>query len=116
MFPVPELCNGHCRACFSAKVPEGCPKPAKRDGVGEGFPDHYYAKLGIGASSSHEQVRRAAKEMRIKTHPDRLKRQEGLTDEEKRAIDKEAALVGQAAEILSDPGLREMYDCKMHGW
>ena len=44
----------------------------------------------------------AAKKMRIKTHPDRLKK-EGMSDEEKAKIDEAAAKVGQAADILSDP-------------
>lgn len=43
--------------------------------------------------------------MRIKIHPDRLKK-ECMSDEEKLKIDEEAAKVGQAADILlSDPAL-----------
>lgn len=80
-----------------------------------GLPDHY-ERLGISKGSSHEQVLKAAKEMRVKTHPDRLKRREGLTEEEIREIDVEAALVGEAADVLSDPGMRYRYDCKMRGW
>ena len=56
--------------------------------------------------SCHEEVLKAAKEMRVKMHPDRLKRQEGLTEEQKQAIDMETALVGQAAHVRSDPNLR----------
>lgn len=51
--------------------------------------------------------------MRIKVHPDRLKRAGGLTVEQERAIDLEAKLVGQAADVLSDPGLRRGYDLKL---
>ena len=80
-----------------------------------GLPDHY-ARLGISRGSSHEQVLKAAKEMRVKTHPDRLKRREGLREEEIQAIDLEAALVGEAADVLSDPGMRYRYDRKMRGW
>ena len=73
----------------------------------------YYAVLEIDSRSSHEQVIKAAKEMRVKFHPDRLKRQEGLTEEQKQTIDTKAGLVGEAAEILSDPVLRRKYDQEM---
>lgn len=115
MIPTHEICNSHCRNCYSARFGKAIPEPPNREDQGKGLPDHY-ARLGISAHSPHEQVLKAAKEMRIKTHPDRLKRQEGLTDEQKRAIDAEAALVGQAADVLSDPDLRLKYDCNFHGW
>ena len=51
--------------------------------------------------------------MRVMTHPDRLKRREGLTAEQGKAIDKEAARVGEAADVLSDPLARALYDLKM---
>lgn len=40
--------------------------------------------------------------MRIRTHPDRLKK-EGMSDGEKAKINERAAKVGQAADVLSDP-------------
>ena len=40
----------------------------------------------------------------------------GLCGEEMRVIDEEAAAVGMAADISSDPDLRLKYDCKMFGW
>ena len=52
----------------------------------------------------------------MKTHPDRLKRREGLTEEIKHDIDAKAALVGQAADVLSDPTLRANYDRSMGGF
>ena len=113
MFPVPELHHEHCRTCYSANFGEAFPERPSGYGDGGRLPDHY-ARLGVRAHSSHEEVLKAAKEMRIKTHPDRLKRQAGLTEEEKQAIDAEAAFVGQAADVLSDPDLRLIYDCKMH--
>lgn len=69
--------------------------------------------LGISPDSSQEQIIKAAKEVRIKTHPDRLKRQGGLTEEQERKVDVEAALVGQAADILSNPELRRKYDMRL---
>lgn len=40
--------------------------------------------------------------MRIKTHPDKLKRNPGLSPEDLAKIDADAARVGWAADILSD--------------
>lgn len=114
LFHMSGLHNDHCRDCYSAKYGKGFPNAATGDGPGGRLPNHY-TRLGIGADSSHDGVLKAAKEMRIKTHPDRLKRQEGLTDEQERAIDREAALVGQAADVLSDPDLRQKYDRRMDG-
>ena len=113
IFHLYELCNNHCRICYSSRFGKRFPEAPNGDGNGEGLPDHY-ARLGISKHSSHEQVLKAAKEMRVKTHPDRLKRREGLREEEMRAIDVEAALVGEAADVLSDPELRYKYDCKIH--
>ena len=112
VFPVPELLLECCRICFLARNGKEASNKDRDNRDGEALLDHY-ARLGIAKDSSHEQVLKAAKEMRVKTHPDRLKRREGLTEEEMSAIDKEAALVGQAADTLSDPDLRYKYDCKM---
>ena len=48
------------------------------------------------------RIEKAAKKMRIASHPDKLKKS-GMTEEELKAIDEQAAKVGQAAEILSNP-------------
>ena len=59
---------------------------------------------------------RTAKEMRVKMHPDQRKRGLNglrLSGQEMRMIDEEAAAVGMAADILSDPDLRLKYDRKM---
>lgn len=71
--------------------------------------DHY-SILAISPQASQEEMLKAAKAARINSHPDRLKRQEGLTDEQMLKIDLEAALVGQAADVLCNPGLRFKYD------
>ena len=42
--------------------------------------------------------------MRIKMHPDRLKKP-GMTEEELKQIDEEAGRVGQAAELLTNPSM-----------
>ncbi len=51
--------------------------------------------------------------MRVKMHPDRLKRPGGLTREQEKEIDQEAALVGQAADVLSDQKARARYDLEL---
>ena len=77
------------------------------------MPDHY-AVLGVSPYADYDQIVKAAKEMRVKVHPDRRKRAAGvLSEEELRAIDEEAARVGMAADILSDPELRLQYDFKV---
>lgn len=51
--------------------------------------------------------------MRISTHPNWLKRQKGLREERQTAIDVQAAHVGQAVDVLSDPNLRRWYNREM---
>ena len=92
------------------KNPNPDPKPEDPE---TRVPGSHYETLGISPKCSHEEIIKAAKEMRVKAHPDRLKRAGGLTEEQERGIDLEAALVGQAADILSDPVLRRMYDMKL---
>ena len=115
MTPTSQLHNDHCQTCYPAKF--GKPFPKAQDGANantRALPD-FYKRLGISKDSSHEQILKAAKEMRVKTHPDRCKRRGDLTAEEEREIDGEAKLVGQAADVLSDPVLREKYDCSVGG-
>ena len=107
-----ELCEHRCRDCYLKQFGE---KAAEATRERSRLPDHY-KRLGISKDSSHEEVLRAAKEMRVKMHPDRRKRKEGLTVEEEGAIDLEAKLVGQAADVLSDPNARLKYDCQVHRW
>ena len=92
-FSNPDQLNAHRKICKKTNKPRS-----------------HYATLGISPHSSHEQILKAAKEMRVRTHPDRLKRGRGLTEAQEMKIDAEAALVGQAADILSDPELRAKYD------
>ena len=47
------------------------------------------------------RIAKAAKMMRIKTHPDKLKKPE-MSEEETSKIDLEAQQVGQAADVLMD--------------
>ncbi|CAF9929963.1 MAG: hypothetical protein ALECFALPRED_004492 [Alectoria fallacina] len=103
-FVNPAFLERHRKSCKKVNPP----KKSK-------MPQNHYATLGISPRSSQEQIVKAAKEMRVKVHPDRLKRQGGLTKEQEEKIDVEAALVGQAADILSDPLSRAKYDRKLRG-
>ena len=80
------------------------PKP-----LPEGIVD-LYAVLRVNSKSSAEEIEKAAKKRRIKTHPDRLERRDGLTEEEKEHIREEAKQVGWAADILTDPITKASYD------
>ena len=51
--------------------------------------------------------------MRIKTHPDRLKRNSALSPEESAEIDDAAAKVGWAADVLCDPEMVSCRDCRL---
>ena len=103
-FVNPASLDRHRKSCKKVNPP----KKSK-------IPQNHYATLGISPRSSQEQIIKAAKDMRVKVHPDRLKRQGGLTTEREEKIDVEAALVGQAADILSDPLSRAKYDRKLRG-
>ncbi|KAL9128265.1 MAG: hypothetical protein Q9217_003027 [Psora testacea] len=85
------------------------PKPPPAPPLPDGLID-LYAVLNIDPKSSGKEIKKAAKERRIKTHPDRLERREGLTEEEKKIIRERAKQVGWAADILTDPEQREEYD------
>ena len=111
-FSEPDLFDKRCRTCHAKTRGTESPTSIRSE---KGPPDHY-ARLGISRNSTQEQVVKAAKEMRVKMHPDRRKRGLNglrLSGQEMRIIDEEAALVGMAADILSDPDLRLKYDCKM---
>lgn len=128
-FFTSELLKAHRKTCKMvnplkekpprSELPKGdlpkkeIPKPRERNPPIASIPGNYYVTLGISPHSSHEQVVKAAKEMRVKMHPDRLKRQGGLTLEQEERINVEAALVGQAADILSNPEARAKYDKKL---
>ncbi|MCJ1428733.1 hypothetical protein MMC29_006644 [Sticta canariensis] len=77
-------------------------------------PDHY-AVLGLTHDCSAQEITEAAKRMRIKTHPDKLKKVD-MSAKEKAKIDETAANIGQAAELLSDPEKRREYDRLVRKW
>ncbi|MCJ1470427.1 hypothetical protein MMC07_009072 [Pseudocyphellaria aurata] len=87
------------------------------NGVMDTKPPDYYAVLQLSPSCSAQDITEAAKKMRIKTHPDRLKKA-NMSVEEMAKIDETAGNVGQAAEVLSDPEKlkRREYDRLVKMW
>lgn len=117
--------ENHCESCKKVlerrKRHENAKKRSKtrvdrdsnlKDGKTESqnaLPNHY-AVLGIPYDSSAEEIAAASRQRRIEVHPDRLKREVGLSPDEVEAIDTEAKNVGYAAEVLGDETLRRQYD------
>ena len=76
-------------------------------------PPKFYEILGLEKWASLNETRARARKLRIACHPDRLKRQEGLTHEQLLEIDERAKNVGWAAETLCNPAKKEKYDQKL---
>lgn len=72
-------------------------------------PNHYET-LGVKYGASQDEIAIAARAMRIKVHPDRLKRAGGLTPADLDAIDERAKRVGWAADVLCCENSRKKYD------
>ena len=98
----------------------GAPRPAAQDANPNGIPpgmEDFYAILRVGRGASDEEIKKAAKERRIETHPDRLERQDGLDEGQVRRIRENAKKVGGAADILCNPLQRTDYERKIErGW
>ncbi|MCJ1452906.1 hypothetical protein MMC28_003251 [Mycoblastus sanguinarius] len=90
--------------------PKPPPSPPRQDG-----PLDIYAILKVHPQSSAGDIKRAARERRIETHPDRMKRKNMSRQEEAR-IDEEAKLVGWAADIVLDAEKRAQHDWEVQGW
>ena len=86
------------------------PKPKITEVQVPELPPDHYATLGVRYGASQEVIAIAARAMRIKVHPDRLKRAEGLTPADLDAIDERAKRVGWAADVLCCVISREKYD------
>ena len=90
----------------SHKLPE--PKSQAR-----GNPPDFYAILKISHLATDDQIRSAAKRRRVEVHPDRLKRP-GMSESEMNEIDKMAARVGEASDVLLNPEQRLKYDSQLY--
>lgn len=87
---------------------ERFPRPAanvpKQPVVGK-----YYTLLNVSPSASHEEIFRAARNARIKSHPDRFHRS-SLSDQSWALTLDSAKEVGRAADVLCDERDRQKYD------
>ena len=112
--------SNHFDECHQDKTPSPSPTPPPTPPLSplspvEQRPVNIYAILGIHPQSTYEEARRAAKQRRVDTHPDKLKRA-CRSEAERNEIDEMAKLVGFAADIVLDPTKRLAYDEAMREW
>ena len=69
--------------------------------------EDYYRILGVGRDAPQEEIKRAYRKLAQKYHPDRNKE----PDAQERF-----AKIGEAYEVLKDPGKREKYDQLGKDW
>lgn len=70
---------------------------------------NYYTTLGISSYALSDEIKKAAKLKRVEVHPDRCIKPD-MSEMEKAKAYKVAAAVGQAADVLTDRGLKFQYD------
>ena len=95
---------------------ESTEEPTRHISVWEEEPPDHYAILGVEPNSSPVTIGRAARRKRVETHPDKLKRSEGLSTADLLQIDVEAKQVGWAADILCNTESRRNYDHQLQNW
>ncbi|KAL8792915.1 MAG: hypothetical protein Q9195_004492 [Heterodermia aff. obscurata] len=78
------------------------------------LPDHYML-LGIARNASADDIKRAARLMRVLCHPDRFRRNDP-TPEEIVQIEERAKNVGWAADILCNEETKKRYDEKWNSF
>ncbi len=67
----------------------------------------YYEVLGVDKSASADDLKKAYRKMAIKYHPDR---QQGKSDEEKKAAEEKFKEAAEAYDVLSNPDKKARYD------
>lgn len=93
-------------------------RPKPRESGGDYTPSTYqaprdlYAVLGVSPTATEAEIKKAAKKMRIETHPDKFN-ERNLAPAEVDAIHERAKLVGQAADVLCDPEARREYAARL---
>ncbi|KAL8900379.1 MAG: hypothetical protein Q9192_001107 [Flavoplaca navasiana] len=91
--------------------------PPKYNDVVKDAPPNHYARLGLTEGASAEEIKKACKKMRVKTHPDQVKRENpNMTEEEIRKATVLSAKVGEAADVLEDPSQKRDYDDMIYAW
>lgn len=99
------------RFCLRRHLATECTNQPK---LNKRYQPDYYGALGIDDPNiSHEKLLKVAKQKRIDVHPDRQKRQEGLSPKDLAEIDTVAKEIGEAAVGLSNPKDRGKYDQKV---
>ena len=73
----------------------------------EGF-DSLYALLGVPATATTAEIKKAYRSLALKHHPDRVKE-----EQEKRRAAKQFKLIHDAYAVLSDPAARRKYDAEL---
>ncbi|KAI9874150.1 MAG: hypothetical protein M1830_010137 [Pleopsidium flavum] len=101
-YPRPPPSGG-----FDGGRSDAVPKPASPEP--EEDRRTHYEVLGVSPDVDRATLEKAAKLARITAHPDKRVRPE-MSSEEKQAINEEAAKVGQAADILTNPRKRAVYN------
>ncbi|KAL8904016.1 MAG: hypothetical protein Q9171_007198 [Xanthocarpia ochracea] len=93
------------------------PPPPKYKDVVKDIPPNYYARLGLSEDATAEEIKKASKMMRVKTHPDQVKRgNPNMTEEDMAKVTATAANVGEAADVLEDPRKKMEYDERIRVW
>ena len=67
----------------------------------------YYEVLGVSKNATADELKKAYRKKAIEYHPDR---QQGKTEEEKKAAEEKFKEAAEAYEVLSDPDKRARYD------
>lgn len=67
----------------------------------------FYEVLGVDRNADADALKKAYRKLAIKYHPDR---QQGKTDEEKKAAEEKFKEAAEAYDVLSDPDKRARYD------
>lgn len=91
------------------------PRPKQKRPPPPPAPTDIYAILQIHPRCSDDEAKRAARQRRIDTHPDKLKK-EDMSKIETDTNDEMAKLVGFAADIVSDPARRRKHDGEVWRW
>ena len=67
----------------------------------------YYGILGVDKNATEEEIKKKYKKLAIQYHPDK---QQGKSDEEKKAAEEKFKEINEAYSILSDKNKRQQYD------
>ncbi|KAL8777434.1 MAG: hypothetical protein Q9213_007871 [Squamulea squamosa] len=93
------------------------PPPPKYKDVVKDIPPNHYARLGLSENATAEEIKIASKKMRVKTHPDQVKKEKpNMTEEELAKVTAISAKVNDAVDVLQDPREKALYDRRIRIW